>query len=122
MLKKFFLNLLSSLVGAWVALGLFCMALAILIFSLIGKAGMSALENAETVKSNTVLTLDLSGEIVERDQRPDLSPMKLLNGDLEVPMSLSGLISAVRRAATDKNVRMIYLKCNGVAAAPLHLR
>lgn len=121
MFKKFFLNFLSSFVGAWVALGLFCVALAILIFSLIGKAGMSALENAETVKSNTVLTLDLSGEIVERDQRPDLSPMKLLNGDLEVPMSLSGLISAVRKAATDKNVRMIYLKCNGVAAAPATL-
>lgn len=121
MLKKFFLNFLSSFIGAWVALGLFCVATAIVIFALIGKAGVSAMEDAQKVKSNTVLTLDLSGEIAEREQAPDFSAMNVINGNLDVPLSLTRLIGAVRRAATDKDVRMIYIKCNGVQASPATL-
>lgn len=118
MLKKFFLNFLSSFIGAWVALGLFCVALVIVITSMIAKIGISQAENVEKVKSNTVLTLDLSGVITEREPSPDLSPMNLIQGNIEIPMSLTTLVEAIREAAKDKNVRMIYIKCNGVAAGP----
>lgn len=118
MLKKFFLNFLSSFIGAWVALGLFCVAAVIVVISLVGKAGLSEVENTEKVKSNTVLTINLSGEIVEREQTPDLNPINLVQGNVDVPATLSQLVNAVREAKSNKDVRMIYLKCNGVAAGP----
>lgn len=121
MLKKFFMNFLSSFIGAWVALGLFCAATVIVIMAVIGKAGVSAMEDVEKVKSNSVLTLNLSGEIAERESAPDMNPVNLINGNFDVPMSLERLIGAVREAASNKDVRMIYIKCNGVQASPATL-
>lgn len=116
MLKKFFLNFLSSFVGAWVAICLFCVAAVIVVVALVGKAGMAEAEDMAKVKSNTVLTLDLSGAIVEHEQTPELNPLSLMQGDLDMPMTLTGLVKAIDEAKSNKDVRMIYLKCNGVAA------
>ncbi|MDE6010915.1 MAG: S49 family peptidase, partial [Muribaculaceae bacterium] len=116
MLKKFFLNFLSSFIGAWVALALFCVAAVIVVVSIVAGAGISAASEAESIKGNTVLTLDLNGEITERPANPDFSPMNLVQGNIKIPMSLTELVSAIREAKDNKDVRMIYLKCNGVAA------
>ncbi len=121
MLKKFFLNFLSSFVGAWVALGLFCLAAVIVVISLVGKMGASMATDTERVRSNSVLTINLDGVIAERETAPDFSPVNLINGDLSVPASLNGLVAAIGEAKDNKDVRMIYLKCNGVAASPATL-
>ncbi|MBD5370145.1 MAG: signal peptide peptidase SppA [Bacteroides sp.] len=122
MLKKFFLNFLSSFVATWVALGLFLITAVIVIVAMVGKAGISAAsENVEKVKKHSVMTLELSGEIIEREQAPDLDYIRLLQGDVEAPQTLVDLVSAVREAADDKNIDMIYLKCQGVAAGPATL-
>lgn len=116
MLKKFFLNLLSSFVGTWLALGLFGIVAIIVVTALVAKIGVSKASDTPKVRSNTVLTLDLSGPISEREQAPDLNPVNLIQGNIEMPMTLTSIIEAIREASSDKNVRMIYIKCNGVQA------
>lgn len=116
MLKKFFLNLLSSFVGAWIALGLFGLVAVIVVSAMIAKIGISEGGNSESVKSNTVLTLDLNGPITEREAAPEFNPIDLMQGNLEIPMNLNTIVQAIREASADKNVRMIYIKCNGVQA------
>ena len=122
MLKKFFLNFLSSFVGAWVALGLFCLVAVLVVIGLIGKAGMSAASTAESVKKHSVLVLELNGEIDERETPADVDYMSLMQGDLNTPQTLTSLISAIREAKDNKDVKMIYLKCGGLSAgtATLH--
>ncbi|MDE6247315.1 MAG: signal peptide peptidase SppA [Muribaculaceae bacterium] len=122
MLKKFFLNFLSSFVGAWVALGLFCLVAVLVVIGLIGKAGMSAASTAESVKKHSVLVLELNGEIDERETPADVDYMSLMQGELNTPQTLTSLISAIREAKDNKDVKMIYLKCGGLSAgtATLH--
>lgn len=122
MLKKFFLNFLSSFVGAWVALGLFCLVAVLVVIGLIGKAGMSAASSAESVKKHSVLVLELKGEIDERETPADVDYMSLMQGELNTPQTLTSLVSAIREAKDNKDVKMIYLKCGGLSAgtATLH--
>lgn len=122
MLKKFFLNFLSSFVGAWVALGLFLITIVILVISLVVKAGIStASGNVETLKSHSVMTINMSGEIVERETPADVDYISIVSGD-ETPTSLETLTTAIREAAENDDIDMIYLKCGGVRAgsATLH--
>ena len=118
MLKKFFLNLLSSFMGAWLALGLFFLVAIIVVTAIVAKIGVSQASDTPKVRSNTVMTLDLSGPISEREQAPDFNPISLMQGNLDMPMTLTTVVEAIRQAASDKNVRMIYIKCNGIQAGP----
>ncbi|MDE6558833.1 MAG: hypothetical protein K2K29_02985 [Muribaculaceae bacterium] len=95
MLKKFFLNFLSSFVGAWVALGLFGITIVIVIISLLAKAGMSEASPAEKVKKHSVMVVDLKGIINERATPAEPDYIRLLQGDLEVPLTLTDLNAAI---------------------------
>lgn len=121
MLKKFFLNLLSSFVGAWIAIGLFILVTVLVVISLVGKAGMSA-ATSESLKKHSVMVLDLKGEIEERETTSDVDYIGLIQGDLKVPQTLNSLVGAIREAKTNKDVDMIYIKCGGLSGgtATLH--
>lgn len=117
MLKKFFLNFLSSFVGAWVAIGLFCITAVIVIVALVAKVGISAASNnIEAVTRHSVMTIELSGDIVERETPQDVDYVGIVRGD-KLPMSLEMLTTAIREASENKDIDMIYLKCGGVSAA-----
>lgn len=120
MLKKFFLNFLSSFVGAWVALGLFCFTIVLVVISLAGKAALSG-GSVETVKKHSVMTLSLEGIIEEREVPADFDYMNLLQGNLDRPMSLETLIKSIKGAAENKDIDMIYIKCKNFSAGPATL-
>lgn len=122
MLKKFFMNLLSSFVGAWIAIGLFCVTIVIVVVGLVAKAGISQGDSGESMTRHSVLTLDLNGEIEEREQPAELDYMSLVQGNVKAPQTLDRLVTAIREAKDNKDIDMIYLKCGGVsaAAATLH--
>lgn len=120
MLKKFFLNFLSSFAAVWVALGLFTMTAVIVIIALIGKIGASGADT-ESLKRHSILRIDLSGVIEEREESRDVDYVGIVRGDIERPQALDVLVSAIRTAADSKDVDMIYLKCDGVSAAPATL-
>lgn len=88
MLKKFFMNTLSSFVGAWIALVLFGVVAFFVCIGIVAKLGAS--ESApQSVSKGSVLTLDLSGTIIERENPLDFNYMSLLQGDIERPQTLS---------------------------------
>ena len=63
MLKKFFLNTLSSFVGAWLALVLVVVSSMILLFGMIGSGIASEMGDAEQLKSKSILTINLDGAV-----------------------------------------------------------
>ncbi len=120
MLKKFFMNTLSSFVGAWIAIVLFGVVAVVVGIGIVAKLGVSA-STPESIKKGSVLVLDLSGAIVERESPTQIDFLQLAQGDIERPQTLSDLILAIREAAENDNISAIYLKCKGVSASPATL-
>ncbi|MBO4964679.1 MAG: signal peptide peptidase SppA [Muribaculaceae bacterium] len=120
MLKKFVLNALSSFVGAWLAIVLGIVATVVFIFAMMGKFAMSD-GNAEKLTDNSVLQIDLSGVIEEVEKPSGLDINMLMRGDLDRPQTLNRIVDAIREGADNKKVKGIYLKCDGVSAAPATL-
>ena len=75
MLKRFFLNMLSSFVGAWIALALFVISAVLLVLGLMGSFALKSASQPEQVKSRSILVVDLDGVIEEREMavEPDLA-------------------------------------------------
>lgn len=119
MLKKFFLNALSSFIGAWIAIVLAGVVIVVVTFGLIARLGTSQMSQAQ-VSKNSVLTINLQGEIEEISKPIDID-YSFLYGSIEKKQSLTALVSAIEDAAENKNIKAIYLKCNGLAASPATL-
>lgn len=117
MLKKFFLNTLSSFVGAWAAITLFIVASVIVVLSLLG----SYTQNGMRLTDHSVLKLSLTGEIQEYDGTYEIDYMSLLSGSIEKPKSLHNLQHAIRSAATNSKIDAIYIECAAMSAAPATL-
>lgn len=119
MLKRFLLNSLSSFVGTWIAILLFGIVCVLTIIGIGVRLGSASVGNG--VGRNSVLTLDLSGLIEEREENivPDYS--MLLSGKMEKPQTLEVIAKALREAAVNKNIKGLYIKCGAVAASPATL-
>lgn len=120
MLKKFFLNFLSSFAGAWVALGLFGVTATIVIFALIGKIGM-ANANTEKLTKHSILKITLDGTIEERETAQEFDAISLAQGNIDKPQTLVDLTKAIEEAKESKDIDMIYLDCQNLAASPATL-
>lgn len=120
MLKKFFMNTLSSFVGAWIALALFCAVAVIVCIGVVAKIGISTAEPV-SISKGSILTVTLSGAIEERETPLDLNYISLLRGDIERPQTLSSLVTAIGEAQKNDNISALYLKCEGVSASPATL-
>ena len=118
MLKKFFLNAVSSFVGAWVALLLFGIVVVLAIIGVAVKLGAST--GTSGVSKHSILTLELNGVIEEREtaMEPDYN---LLLGGVERPQTLNVIVQALRDAAENKNIDALYIKCGMVSASPATL-
>ncbi|MCH5228918.1 MAG: signal peptide peptidase SppA [Muribaculaceae bacterium] len=120
MLKRFFLNALSSFIGTWVAiviLGALCITVAV---GLIARLGVSQMNQPQVTK-DSVLTINLQGEIDEISTPLDIDYTSLVSGLPSKKQSLTELVMAIEAAAENKNIKAIYLKCNSVAASPATL-
>lgn len=120
MLKKFFLNMLSSFMGAWIALVLFGIVAVLVCIGIVAKIGIGS-SSTPSVSKGSVMTIDLSGTLIENDIPAELDIYGLMQGNIEKTQTLSSLRAAIRAAAKNKSVDAIYLKCNGVSASPATL-
>lgn len=121
MLKRFFLNMLSSFVGAWIALLLFLVSAIILIFGLMGNLALSSRTNVEQLKSRSILVINLDGFIAEREKISEPDIYSVLNGRFESPQTLDVITQAIKEAADNKDIVAIYLKCGAIMASPATL-
>lgn len=118
-MKKFFLNVLSSFLGAWIAILFLGVAIVTIVFALLFKAGISSTQGKITKSS--VLKLDLKGEIIETERTLRLDFNNLLDIETEKPQALDRIVSALDEAADNSNIQAVYLKCDGVSASPATL-
>lgn len=122
MLKKFFLNLLSSFVGAWLAMVLFCVVAVIVVVGLIARLGGDEEGNTSKVSSDSVMVLDLSGTIVETAEPGQFDFVSLaMGGDSEKPIALNVLVDGIREGKDSKNIKAMYIKCGHPSASPATL-
>ncbi len=118
-MKKFFFNLLSSFVGAWIAMVLFVGVLVVLGFAIVGRMGS---QKSVQLSANSVLVLDLEGEISETE--PDVSALEvlqLLREGKDTRQTLQSVVSALEEGAFNKSIKGLYIKCNGAVASPATL-
>lgn len=120
MLRKFFLNALSSFIGAWIAFVLFGAVCIIVVVGLVARLGANRM-NQTQVSKDSVLTIELQGEIDEISQPVDFDYTSLISGISIRKQSLTELVSAIEEAGNNKNIKAIYLKCNSIAASPATL-
>lgn len=118
MLKKFFLNTLSSFVGAWLALVLVVVSSMILLFGMIGSGIASEMGDVEQLKSKSILAIDLSGAISERESATTPDITSLVQGDLSKPQNLNMIVEALAEAARNRDITAVYLKCGALEASP----
>ncbi len=116
MLKKFFWNLLSSFVGTWIALLGFGVLVLIVIIGLVARIGISSSVSSAKVEKHSILRIDLSGTIDERETNADLDYMTLMRGNVERRQSLATLVTALEEAKENKNIDAVYIECGGVSA------
>ena len=115
MLKKFFLNTLSSFVGAWIALVLFGVVGVIVAVGLV--AGMHGTDEVASVKKHSILTLELSGSIVESETPSSINYTALMSGGIEKPQTLNVIVEGLKEGADNKNIDALY-KCGAALASP----
>ena len=111
MLKKFFISMLGTIAGVWVAI-------ALAFFCLIGIIGAIAGSTGDTgvkLDKHTALYLDLRGEMPERFQPGDVWQMirqSEAGGD-----ALIDILESIRLAANDSRIDGIYINsASGMAA------
>lgn len=114
MLKKFFLNVLSSFMGAWLAIVMSGLCLVLVIF---GIAAI-AMGGRVTIEKDSVLKIDLRGELVERFDASTLGVMEIIQGAGDNVQSVETIVAALREAKDNKNVKAVYLDCGQLASAP----
>lgn len=110
MLKKFFVSLLGSLAGVWIAI-------AIAFFCILGFIGAVA-GSSEPVKTNiekhSALYIDLTGAMPERFQPGDI--WQIIRGVEADGESLVDILDAIRLAASDSKIEGIYINAAGSQA------
>lgn len=119
MLKKFFLIICGSFVGSFIAI-----MVAMLCVLMLGVSiSLSMGRGTATVKSHSILKIDLSGAVEERSEEVSSvnELIAILQGS-EKGASLQDIERSLSVAMLDDNIDGVVLNCNGVQAAPATLR
>lgn len=109
MIKKFFTNVLSSFVGAWLALAVFSFTAVIMSFAVIGS--FESENKTSTVQDKSVLHLNMVGNLNERAGADD-ALNALLAKDEEVGTNLETVLNSIAIAKDEPNIKGIFMECN----------
>lgn len=121
MLKKFFGHVLSSFMGTWIAMMLFVAVGAILIFSIVGNISLSSNNKGNTIKSNSVMQLSLSGIIEENENNIPFKYSGIISGNTQKKQALNKIISGLREGANNSDIKCLLIKAESVQASPATL-
>lgn len=116
MLKKFFLNVLSSFVGTWIAMASVLLAIVVVAVALVAKFDFGT--DVSVVSKHSVLVLDLDGVISETETATSLSPLQIAQGEIEKPRALNLMVEGLKQAANNSSIDALYIKCKNPSAGP----
>lgn len=109
-MKDFIKYTFATVVGLFLTMAFFT------IISIISLAGMIATEGMSApIKEKSILNLDLSGVINEREEP---NPLAMLMGDKAESVSLEDALLALKKAAKNKNIEGVYMQAGGLGATP----
>lgn len=114
MLKKFFLNVLSSFMGAWIAIVVSGLCIFMI---LMGIIGIFAGKNV-AIRNNSVLKINLQGELIERESASEMTVLSLMQNSPLSFQTVETLVDAIEEAKENSDIKAIYLDCGALAAAP----
>lgn len=106
MLKRFFIAVCGTITGLWIS-GI------VLVLALLMVAGAQFSVKTSSVNDNSILYLDLSGEVIEHNRNADVLTM-LQEGTGQAPV-LIDMLNSVRRAANDSKIKAIYINAGSAA-------
>ena len=107
-MKQFFKFVFASFVG------MFLFSIVTGIFALITIAGMFASQDSTTTpEENSVLVLNLSGQLEERSENNFISQ---LQGSATRSIGLDNLLEGIRKAKENDNIKGIYIEAGAFAA------
>lgn len=105
MLKRFFVSLLGTIAGIWIA-GI------LLFFGLIMIIAVMT-PSEEGIKQHSVLCLDLEGEIEETQKNGTFEDF--VRGEISTSSNLRSMINALEKAAKDDRIDGVVLNCKGAS-------
>lgn len=108
MFKRFFVSLLGTVAGIWISI----ISLVIIGAACVGVM-LSGDKKTVAVEKHSVLYLDLTGDIIEREANADF--FTLLSQAEQKPQTLENIVKAIQLSANDKKIEGIYIKCGGSA-------
>ena len=101
-MKDFLKNVLATITGI-VLLGVIMAIMSVI--SMVGLVASSA--GSTKVADNSVFTLMLSGQL---DERAEENPLNMLTGQVSENLGLDDIISAIKKAKTNENIKGIYIE------------
>lgn len=115
-MKSFFKSLLASIIGCGIVFFIF------FLISIGMIVGLSSMGSSDTyvVKSNTVLTLNLSGILKDRVEDDPIS--KLFKSDDQLEMSLEKTLESIKTAKENADIKGIYIRSGAFSASSASLR
>lgn len=109
-MKDFIKYTFATVVGLFLTMAFFT------IISIISLAGMIATEGMTSpIKKKSILSLNISGSINERNEP---NPLAILMGEKNEGLSLEDALTALKKAATNKNIEGVYMRAGGTTASP----
>lgn len=106
-MKGFFKSLLASIIGCGIVLTLF---FGVIFLVIVGLAAMES-DEVYVTKENSVLYINLSGELVDRYEK---NPLMELLGESDDKISLVATLSAIKKAKDESNIKGIYIRNGAV--------
>ena len=112
-MKEFLKTVLASMTGVLLA----SFVMLVMLFSLIG-AIVASMEETPMIEENSVLLLHLDGALEER--AADDSFSSIMSDEMAV-LGLDDIISAIKEAKDNANIKGIYLQAGMLSASPASL-
>lgn len=115
MMKRFWTTVLGSFVGVWLGLIIFSFLSVVMSFAFIGAMSSLGVSN-KSVGDNSILRINLSGELTERSDGSDFDPMQFVYDSSSEKQSLATLLKSIKAAKDDDKIKGIYIENNGIGA------
>ena len=98
--------------------GIILSSIVLFIISMVTLFGIMSASDTETiVKKNSVMMLDLNGTLVERTQEDPLGILSQLFGDGSNTYGLDDILSSIKKAKENENIKGIYLQASSLGAS-----
>lgn len=114
-MKRFWTTVLGSFVGVWLGLMIFSVLSVVMSFAFVG-AMSSFGATSKSINKNSILHINLSGDLTERNDGNDIDPMKFVTNSDSEKSSLATILKSIKAAKTNDSIKGIYLEGNGIGA------